>query len=63
MDRKKRNDDVDDHDHNDDGVTARSRGNIGGRRGEGGGSGYERKGKRETFHESSVTGVQVLVRG
>lgn len=64
MDRKKRNDDVDDHDHNDDGVTARSRGNIGEEEEEEEEvGGYERKGKRETFHESSVTGVQVLVRG
>lgn len=38
---------------------------VGGGGGVGGGSGSGAggKGKRETFHESSVTGVQVLVRG
>lgn len=54
---RKRDDDVDDvdDDHDDATATTTRRENAGGR-GEG-------RGKRETFHESSVTGVQVLVRG
>lgn len=54
---RKRDDDIDDvdDDHDDATVTTTRRENGGGR--------SEERGKRETFHESSVTGVQVLVRG
>lgn len=54
---RKRDDDVDDvdDDHDDATATTTRRENARGR--------GEERGKRETFHESSVTGVQVLVRG
>lgn len=44
-------------------TTAEEASGVRGGGGVGGGSGDGGKGKRETFHESSVTGVQVLVRG